>query len=105
MITLPDEGLPSKELLDQLTQIRDRLAAGKGVSKTFQRDLYRVKESCLVDEEPPRHADDIELCIIEARSRRRRYELIRRWNDDMSRATVRFWTTALPTRNTSYPGM
>ena len=55
------------------------------MSKTFQKDLYRVREACQVDEEPPRSAEDAELCIIEARSRRRRYELIRRWNDAVGR--------------------
>ena len=38
-----------------------------------------------MDEEPPRRAEDAELCIIEARSRRRRYELIRRWNNAVGR--------------------
>ena len=55
------------------------------MSKTFQKDLYRVREACRVDEEPPRRAEDAELCILEARSRRRRYELIRRWNDAVGR--------------------
>ncbi len=84
-IALPGEGLPSKELIVQLEQIRGRFAAGRGVSKTFHRDLYRIREACLVDEEPPRSADDVDLCIMEARSRRRRYELIRRWNDAVGR--------------------
>lgn len=84
-VTLPDDGLPPTELIDQLQQLRDRLAAGKGVSKTFQKELYRVREACEVDEEPPRRAEDVELCIIEARSRRRRYELIRGWNGAVTR--------------------
>ncbi|MGH3167120.1 MAG: DEAD/DEAH box helicase, partial [Trebonia sp.] len=84
-VVLPGEGLPSKELIEQLGQLRGRLAAGKGVGKTFQKDLFRVREACRVDEEPPRSADDVELCILEAWTRRRRYELIRRWNDAISR--------------------
>jgi len=83
-IVLPGD-FPSKGFIEQLGQIRDRLAAGKGVSKTFQRDLYRIREACLVDEEPPHHAEDVELCIMEARSRRGRYALIRRWNDAVDR--------------------
>ena len=74
-----------QELIEQLERLRDRLAAGKGVSKTFQKDLHRVREACTVDEEPPRRAEDAELCIIEARSRRRRYELIHRWNNAVGR--------------------
>jgi very-short-patch-repair endonuclease len=77
--------LPSKELITALTEIRTRLAAGKGISKAFHRDLYRVREGCLVDEEPLRTADDAEMCLIEARSRRRRQELTRRWNDAVGR--------------------
>lgn len=86
-VDLPGDGLPSKELIGQLEQIRDRAAAGKGVSKTFQRDLYRVREACRVDEEPPRTLDDLSLCLLEAWSRRRRYELINRWNDAVARVS------------------
>jgi hypothetical protein len=84
-VVLHDGGLPSTEFIEQLAQLRDRVAAGKGVSKTFQKDLHRVREACTVDEEPPRRPEDVELCIIEARSRRRRYELIRGWNGAVSR--------------------
>ena len=91
-ISLPDDDLelgetplPGKELITQLTEIRDRLAAGKGINKTFHRDLYRVRQACQVDDEPPRTADDVDLCIIEARTRRRRQELTRRWNDAVGR--------------------
>ncbi len=84
-VVLPDDGLPPKALIEALERLRDRLEAGRGVSKTFHKDLYQVREACLVDEEPPRSAEDAELCIIEARSRRRRYELIHRWNDAVSR--------------------
>lgn len=82
---LGEATLPGKELIPQLTEIRDRLAAGKGISKAFHRDLYRVREACQVDDEPPRTADDVEMCIVEARSRRRRQELTRRWNDAVGR--------------------
>ena len=84
-VVLPDNGLPPKALVEALERLRDRLAAGRGVSKTFQKDLYQVREACMVDEEPPRSIEDAELCIIEARSRRRRYELIHRWNDAVGR--------------------
>ena len=84
-VVLPDGGLPPKELIEQLQHLRDRLAAGKGVSKAFQKDLYRVREACAVDEEPPRRAEDAELCIIEACCRRRRYELVLGWNGAVGR--------------------
>src|SRR5260370_19394143 len=71
--------------MELLQEVRDRVAAGKGVSKTFQKDLHRVSEACTVDEEQPRKAEDAELCIIEARSQRRRYELIRGWNGAVGR--------------------
>ena len=38
-----------------------------------------------MDEESPRRAEDAELCIIEARCRRRRYELILGWNEAVGR--------------------
>ena len=84
-IDLGESALPGKELITQLTEIRDRLTAGKGISKTFHRDLYRVRQACQLDDEPPRTADDVDLCIIEARTRRRRQELTRRWNDTVGR--------------------
>ena len=84
-VVLPDGGLPPSAFIEQLQELRDRLAAGKGVSKTFQKDLYRVREICRVDEEPLYRAEEAELCILEARSRRRRYELIRRWNGAVGR--------------------
>ena len=84
-VILPENGLPPKAFIEQLERLRDRLAAGRGVSKTFQKDLHQVREACTVDEEPPRSAEDADLCIIEARSRRRRYELIHRWNDAVGR--------------------
>src|SRR5581483_1268600 len=84
-VGLPEAGLPSRETFDLLGELRDRMASGKGVSKMFTRDLYRLRESCTVDEEPPRIADDVELCITEARIRRRRYELVVRWNDEVAR--------------------
>ena len=83
-VVIPD-GLPPNGFLEQLVQLRDRLSAGKGVSKTFQKDLYRVRETCAVDGEPPSRPEDAELCIMEARSRRRRYELVRGWNDAVGR--------------------
>ena len=79
--------VPGKELLGQLTELRGRLAQGRGVSKVLHRDLYRMREACRVDDEPPRTAEDMELCLAEARSRRRRQELIRRWNDTVGRVS------------------
>jgi very-short-patch-repair endonuclease len=38
-----------------------------------------------VDEEPPRTAEDAELCVTEARCRRRRHELILGWNEAVGR--------------------
>ena len=84
-VVLPGDGMPPTELIEQLQQLRDRLAAGKGVSKTFQKDLHRVREACTVDDEPLRRVEDAELCIAEARSRRRSSELIRGWNNAVGR--------------------
>jgi very-short-patch-repair endonuclease len=84
-VVLPENGLPSTGLIERLQELRDRLAAGKGVSKTFQKDLFRLREACRVDEEPPRRPEDVELCILEARSRRRRFELFHRWNAAVGR--------------------
>ena len=79
------KAVPGKELLAQLTEIRGRLAQGKGLNKLFHSELYKLRQACLVDEEPPRSAEDAELCLIEARSRRSRLTLVRRWNDAVGR--------------------
>ena len=55
-VVLPDTACRRRSSSSQLERLRDRLAAGKGVSKTFQKDLYQVREACTVDEEPPRSA-------------------------------------------------
>lgn len=84
-VQLPGEGLPSKELLGHLDALRDRLAAGKGVNRLTQRDLARVRDGCTVDQELPRTSADVDLCITQAKSLRRRYELANRWNDAVGR--------------------
>lgn len=87
-VRLPDgEGLPSKELIDQLSQLRDRLESGRGISKRFQKKLHAANESCRVDFEPPRTAADVDLCLAQARVLRLRHELIRRWNDAVGRVS------------------
>ncbi len=85
-VVLPQPGLPTREFVAQLEELKERFAAGKGLSKIIHRELVKVRDSCLVDEEPPRVARDVELCLIEARCRRRRYELFHRWNDAVARA-------------------
>jgi very-short-patch-repair endonuclease len=86
-VRLPDgEGLPGKELVDQLRRVRDQLDSGRGISKTFQKKLYQAKESCQVDLEPPRTAADVELCLAQASILRLRHELILRWNSSVERA-------------------
>jgi very-short-patch-repair endonuclease len=88
-VRLPDgEGLPGKELIDQLHRVRDQLESGRGISKTFQKKLYQAKQSCLVDFEPPRSAADVELCLAQARILWLRYELVRRWNDAAGRVSA-----------------
>ena len=87
-VRLPENaGLPGKELIDQLHRVRDQLASGRGISKTFQKKLYQAKDSCRVDFEPPRTAADVDLCLAQASILRLRYELIRRWNDAVGRVS------------------
>lgn len=84
-VRLPDDGLPTKELERMLGELRDRVASGKGVSKVFAKELHQLRSRCRVDEEQPQTAADIELCLTEARLRRRRYELVNRWNAEIIR--------------------
>ncbi|MDY7106776.1 MAG: AAA domain-containing protein [Actinomycetota bacterium] len=85
-VELPGGGLPTKEQIGQLDELRRRFEAGKGVSKLLHRDLHQLREGCRVDEEPPRAVDDVDLCLAQAQSLRQRYELMNRWNDAVTTA-------------------
>jgi very-short-patch-repair endonuclease len=85
VVSLPKSGLPSKETVVGLHELRDRLAAGKPVSRIFQRDLAALQSACEVDGELPRTAEDVELLLVLARLGRLRYELVNRWNDAVGR--------------------
>ncbi|MGQ0744525.1 MAG: hypothetical protein ACT4OS_09365 [Acidimicrobiales bacterium] len=84
-VVLPEEGLPSKAIIEEMEALRDRLAAGKGVSKMLQREMHALHQRCEVDGEPPRSAADMELCLTEARTRRREYEFETRWSQTVGR--------------------
>ncbi|GIU88473.1 MAG: hypothetical protein KatS3mg009_2988 [Acidimicrobiia bacterium] len=84
-VRLPMDGLPTNELMDQLTELRDRLASGKGVSRFRTKKLHQLRRSCTVNGEELRISTDVELCVTEARLRRQRYHMLRRWNDEVGR--------------------
>lgn len=84
-VRLPFEGMPTKDQISQLEILRDRYAAGKGVSRLRHRDLLQVRESSTVDEEPPRSAEDVDLLLVSARMARRRFEIVQRWNSETAR--------------------
>lgn len=84
-ITLPFETLPSAELLETLEQLRLRRTTGKSVSKLLHRREYEASRQFSVDGEPLRDAASVELVLTECRLRRRRAELLLRYNAEAGR--------------------
>jgi len=79
-VVMPGGTPPAKEFVEQLRQLRERYAAGRRVSRLLHRALFDVREACSLDGECPNTVEDIDLLLCEAGCRRRRYELVTRWD-------------------------
>ncbi|WP_433285520.1 sigma-70 family RNA polymerase sigma factor [Micromonospora sp. CA-244673] len=84
-----------RRLLAQLGELRQRFAAGKGVSKLFQGTLAKLAADCRVDGEILRTTQDVDVVLAYVNRLRIRQELATRWTEWGSRL-------ALP-RETSEP--
>ncbi|GAA2676475.1 AAA domain-containing protein [Actinoplanes palleronii] len=81
-VTVPDSHLGQpRQLQAELAELRQRFAAGKGVSRVFQSGLARLAAECLVDGEPLRTADDVVLVIAYVTRVQVRSQLAGRWTD------------------------
>ncbi|MEU1751154.1 AAA domain-containing protein [Micromonospora matsumotoense] len=68
-----------RRLLALLDELRQRFAAGKGVSKLFQGTLARIAADCRIDGEVLRSADDVDIVVAYVTRRRLRQALATRW--------------------------
>ncbi|MFI1996073.1 AAA domain-containing protein [Actinoplanes sp. NPDC020271] len=70
-----------RQLQTDLAEIRQRFAAGKSVSRLFQSSLAKLVAECLVDGEPLRTVEDVDLVSASVMRMQVRNQLAGRWID------------------------
>jgi hypothetical protein len=68
-----------RRLLGQLADIRARFAAGRKVGRLAGAELVRVRSTCLVDGEPLRSVEDVDLVVATVERAQLRRQLTNRW--------------------------
>lgn len=77
-----------RQLLGQLTELRARFAAGKKVGRLARAELARLASACLVDGEPLRSVDDVDLVIASVEREQLRRQLANRWAEWSERLSL-----------------
>jgi very-short-patch-repair endonuclease len=77
-----------RRLLEHLSDIRDRFAAGKKVGRMAGAELTRVAEACRVDGEQIRNIDDLDLVVATVERVQLRQQLDNRWAEWSERLGV-----------------
>ncbi|MFI6073632.1 arginase family protein [Actinoplanes sp. NPDC051343] len=77
-----------KRLLGQLAEVRQRFAAGRGLSRLLQAALFRLADEINVDGEPLRTAEDVDVVIAWLRRRQTRRRLGAHWSEWITRLQV-----------------
>lgn len=77
-----------KLLLSRLGEIRQRFAAGKGLSRLLQAGLFRVGEEIRVDGEPMRIVEDVDLVAARVRRSQAHRRLGDVWSDWVERLRI-----------------
>ncbi|WP_430784537.1 AAA domain-containing protein [Actinoplanes sp. G11-F43] len=81
-VSVPEPQLSQpRQLQADLAVIRQRFAAGKGVSRVFQSSLARLAGECQVDGEPLRTTDDVDVVVAHVTRHQVRAQLAGRWQD------------------------
>jgi very-short-patch-repair endonuclease len=88
-VAVPD-GLAAepKRLLAQLGELRERYAAGRGVSRLLHAGLHRLAGDVRVDGEPLRTAADVDLAAAWVRRGQLRRSLAEHWSEWIDRLAV-----------------
>lgn len=84
-IELPTDGLPSKEMFEQLEECRARIAQGRRIGRLASKEARELRDACRIDGEPPRTIEDYDLILDAIWLLRRRYGMLNRWNHDIER--------------------
>jgi restriction endonuclease-like protein/AAA domain-containing protein len=81
-VSVPDEhAAQPRRLLEQLAGVRARYAAGKKVGRLAGAELVRVVSACLVDGEPLRSTEDVDLVVATVEREQLRRRLANRWSE------------------------
>ncbi|HEY7273993.1 MAG TPA: AAA domain-containing protein [Actinoplanes sp.] len=87
-VTMPEpHAAQPKRLLVQLAEVRQRFAAGKGLSWLMQPGLYKLADEVRLDGEPLRTAEDADLAaawVRRAQARRRMGDAWAEWIDRLA---------------------
>ena len=77
-----------KRLLGQLAEMRERFAAGRGLSWLMQPALYKLAGEVLIDGEPVRATADVDLAAAWVRREQVRRELAEHWSQWIRRLDI-----------------
>jgi very-short-patch-repair endonuclease len=89
VVTVPDPlAVQPKRLLGQLGEVRQRFAAGRGLSWLMQPGLYKLADEVRVDGEPLRTVEDVDLAAAWVRRAQARRRLGDSWAEWIDRLAV-----------------
>lgn len=77
-----------KRLLAQLAEVRQRFAAGRGLSRLLQAALFRLADEIRVDGEPLRTAEDVDVVAAWVRRQQTRARLGAHWAEWIGRLDI-----------------
>jgi arginase family enzyme/very-short-patch-repair endonuclease len=84
----PGYAAEPKRLLAQLAEVRQRFAAGRGLSRLLQAALFRLADEIRVDGEPLRTAEDVDVVVAWVRRQQARARLGEHWAEWITRLGV-----------------
>jgi hypothetical protein len=77
-----------KRLLGQLGEVRERFAAGRGLSWLMQPGLYKLADDVRVDGEPLRTTEDVDIAAAWVRRAQARQRLGDHWSEWIQRLAI-----------------
>jgi very-short-patch-repair endonuclease len=105
IVAVPDSyASQPRQLQADLAEVRQRFAASKSVSKLFHSSLAKLTQECLVDGEPLRTVEDVDLVVAQVTRQQVRAQLAGRWTDwaqwlgippDQLRGAPEMWASEL----------
>jgi very-short-patch-repair endonuclease len=96
VVVPPMTAAEPKRLLIQLGELRQRFAAGKGLSRLMQPGLYKVADEIQVDGEPLRMVGDVDFVVAWVHREQARQRLGDRWAEWISRLVIPAPKDAMP---------